>query len=93
MQRENKKLQKGALQKKKKILILFSEQRGKEKKSIKGTYNWGLNIVSAAAPFYSTMGLMCSWPLACAVLRKGKNPSDSFLVKFGHSVPVRILFK
>lgn len=92
MQRENKKLQKGALQKKK-ILILFSEQRGKEKKSIKGTYNWGLNIVSAAAPFYSTMGLMCSWPLACAVLRKGKNPSDSFLVKFGHSVPVRILFK
>lgn len=34
MQRENKKLQKGALQKKK-VLILFSEQRGKEKEVLK----------------------------------------------------------
>lgn len=49
--------------------------------------------MSDAAPFYSTMGLMFSCPLACAVLRKGKNPSDSFLVKLEPSVPVQIRFR
>lgn len=47
--------------------------------------------MSDAAPFYSTMGLMFGWPLVGAALRKGKNASESFLVRLEHSVPVQIL--